>query len=1219
MTLSLRRSPLALLLIGAAFIAALLLIPWAVYAQSDSTAPTNLTAGIVDGGVALSWDAPAEDAGSVTGYEVLRRQPRQGENTLLVYVADTGSTDTSYTDTAANEPGELYVYRVKALRGGEKSGRSNYVNVDIPEAEPEPTPEPTPSAPAQPTGLNAAATHDSVALSWDDPQDESITGYQILRRSRDGSNYGDGKGAPEFVVIAESASTAATYTDNTVEPETRYVYRVKAVNDRGVSERSSYANAETPAAPASTPESTPSAPAQPTGLNAAATHDSVALSWDDPRDESITGYRILRREPAEHAPGQFFTIEEDTGSNATSYTDSTVEPETKYVYRVKAVNDHGASEQSRYADIETPAEPQSTPEPTPEPDGTGPPGKIERLDWAIRDGRLIIIWPTPSGAITEYRVNWHIGDSNWRQRGGNVFVTENVWGIPDLEPGETYTVRVRADGDGSRGPWSDNLVVAIPQPEQTPDPTPEPPAAPPPAAPLNLSSAATYGSVFLVWDDPRDDSITGYRVLRGEGDAETELQVIEKNTGAATTIYTDTTVEPATKYVYRVRAINDHGLSEPSGPINAQTPAELRTARVNQVLRPGAPVPRSFGRYAQFHYYPVDLQKGNYYTFSLELGPVDGEPQRTVEGIIKNVFDPRGAPISIFSAEGSIDLGENPFKEGGAYTIEVTNLLARPSRAIGGYTLSVTEETRGADIEVGGAAVEGESKGQPDNKPDVDFSWFSVDLEAGEQYQVDVKGSSTGDGTLETPQLWGVFHSEGYAISGTGVWGGGVGDNVRAVFTTGGGGAGRYYLKVSGNYYLNSEGFPRFERGTYTVSVTLAGPDADLNAGRGTKGRVAVGGSTTSTIEGPNSPTVIEGHQRGVNDIDWFAVDLPPGKSYVVTVDGRVPGGLTYPRLIWIHGPGDLTRDRYKPNNRVTVHPQTSGSGAFYISVGANGGDTGDYTVWVESIEADDFADDTSTTGRVSVGGSIRGKIGLRLDGVRMDRDWFRAELEVGKPYRINVAGLASQGGTLTYATLRGVYDSTGEYIPGTRDRDNREIVRGIELDQMIDPTVDFVPTETGTYYIVVGSDYLSIGSYTVTVGLGFSEQSGQDFPNDLSTPGRVAVGGQVTGQIDPTTDADYFAVYLTAGVTYVFEMEGIDTGRGTLPDPLIGAIFDADHILVSTVGIFANGGGTGRNARGEFTPSETGTYYVEVTLNFLPHLPLDEQIGTYTLSVREQ
>ena len=171
-------------------------------------------------------------------------------------IAESASTSATYTDNTV-EPETRYVYRVKAVNDRGVSERSSYANAETPAAPastPASTPESTPSAPAQPTGLNAAATHDSVALSWDDPQDQSITGYQILRRSRDGSNYGDGKGAPEFVVIAESASTSATYTDNTVEPETRYVYRVKAVNDRGVSERSSYANAETPAAPASTPE-----------------------------------------------------------------------------------------------------------------------------------------------------------------------------------------------------------------------------------------------------------------------------------------------------------------------------------------------------------------------------------------------------------------------------------------------------------------------------------------------------------------------------------------------------------------------------------------------------------------------------------------------------------------------------------------------------------------------------------------------------------------------------------------------------------------------------------------------------------------------------------------------------------------------------------------------------------------------------------------------------
>ena len=41
------------------------------------------------------------------------------------------------------------------------------------------------SAPAKPTGLSATASHDQVVLTWDDPNDDSITGYVILRRVRE--------------------------------------------------------------------------------------------------------------------------------------------------------------------------------------------------------------------------------------------------------------------------------------------------------------------------------------------------------------------------------------------------------------------------------------------------------------------------------------------------------------------------------------------------------------------------------------------------------------------------------------------------------------------------------------------------------------------------------------------------------------------------------------------------------------------------------------------------------------------------------------------------------------------------------------------------------------------------------------------------------------------------------------------------------------------------
>jgi len=86
----------------------------------------------------------------------------------------------------------------------------------------------------------------------------------------------------------------------------------------------------------------------------------VTLSWSDPGDPSITGYQILRRDPAVDAGGQFHVIEDDTASADTSYVDDTVAAERTYVYRIQARNDHGLSVRSRYRRIDLPALPPDT-------------------------------------------------------------------------------------------------------------------------------------------------------------------------------------------------------------------------------------------------------------------------------------------------------------------------------------------------------------------------------------------------------------------------------------------------------------------------------------------------------------------------------------------------------------------------------------------------------------------------------------------------------------------------------------------------------------------------------------------------------------------------------------------------------------------------------------------------------------------------------------------
>ena len=223
------------------------------------------------------------------------------------------------------------------------------------------------AVPAAPSGLSTSSvSHDAVSLAWDDPADAAITGYQVLRRSRDGDAYGDGRGAAEFVaVIADTASPAASYTDTTVTARTRYVYRVKAINPAGLGARSSYLNVETPDAP--TTPTAQTAPARPTGLSASpVSYDAVSLTWDDPGDTTITGYEVLRRSRDADAYGdgrgaaEFVAVVADTASPATSYTDTTVTARTRYVYRVVAANAAGSSPRSSYVNVETPAAPQNS-------------------------------------------------------------------------------------------------------------------------------------------------------------------------------------------------------------------------------------------------------------------------------------------------------------------------------------------------------------------------------------------------------------------------------------------------------------------------------------------------------------------------------------------------------------------------------------------------------------------------------------------------------------------------------------------------------------------------------------------------------------------------------------------------------------------------------------------------------------------------------------------
>ena len=74
---------------------------------------------------------------------------------------------------------------------------------------------PSPEPPDRPTGLIASETHQAATLSWNDPGDASVTGYQILRRNKATTPVGG-----QYDVIQDDTSSAATtYVDTDVMPE----------------------------------------------------------------------------------------------------------------------------------------------------------------------------------------------------------------------------------------------------------------------------------------------------------------------------------------------------------------------------------------------------------------------------------------------------------------------------------------------------------------------------------------------------------------------------------------------------------------------------------------------------------------------------------------------------------------------------------------------------------------------------------------------------------------------------------------------------------------------------------------------------------------------------------------------------------------------------------------------------------------------------------------
>jgi Ca2+-binding RTX toxin-like protein len=388
---------------------------------------------------------------------------------------------------------------------------------------------------------------------------------------------------------------------------------------------------------------------------------------------------------------------------------------------------------------------------------------------------------------------------------------------------------------------------------------------------------------------------------------------------------------------------------------------------------------------------------------------------------------------------------------------------------------------------------------------------------------------------------------------------------------------------------LNVENFTFSDR-TYSLDDIFD----DYASTTTTTGSVAVGGSATGNIE-------------TTGDADWFAVNLVAGTTYRFDLEGSDTGQgtLEQPQLE-LRGPGgnlllsDSTSGSFDGpgagwSSRITY--SATASGAFYLASDPLSNAIGTYRVSATSLGsiADDYASSTATTGSVAVGSSATGNIETTGDA-----DWFAVTLVAGVTYRFDLEGSDTGQGTLEQPQLelRGpggnllLSDSTSGSFDGPGAGWSSRIT--------------YTAAASGAFYLA--SDPLSnaIGTYRVSAtSLGSIVD---DYASSTATTGSVAVGSSATGNIETTGDADWFAVTLVAGVTYRFDLEGSDTGQGTLEQPQLELRGPGGNLLLSdsTSGSF-DGPGAGWSSRITYSATASGTFY-------LASDPLSNAIGIYRL-----
>ena len=452
-------------------------------------------------------------------------------------VPSSDNSTTSYTVSSLDN-GATYTFQVRGVNTSGDGSVSDEV--------------PAPTLPLKPSNPTAAAktgktailyTEGQVDLAWTDPDNDSITAWEYQYKSKpDGGSYGS-YGAWTSVTPTASGSNLA-YTVTGLTHGTTYRFKVRAVNAAGNGPASNESAEAKPALPT---------PAKPTDLAAAPKVSKVTLSWTDPNNSTITGWKYRQKEGGNNW-GDWTAIS-NSDKDTTSVELTGLTNDTTYRFKILAVNASGDGDESD----EATAIPRALPG---KPTGFNASGRLSyaALGWAAPSGSTVTHWQyryTSGGASA-------IDSAAWADVPGSTGNTTS-FNTPPLTWNTKYHFQVRAVNGSGPGPASDTDWAV--------------PVATRPLQPSGFTATSGDGQAVLRWYNttslyaspyfhswqyrvkPKSNTETGY------GDWVT---VNEESTSSSDRWHTRTLtgLDNNKTYTYQVRSANGLGHSPASAEVS---------------------------------------------------------------------------------------------------------------------------------------------------------------------------------------------------------------------------------------------------------------------------------------------------------------------------------------------------------------------------------------------------------------------------------------------------------------------------------------------------------------------------------------------------------------------------------------------------------------------------------------------------------------------------